>query len=84
MTIPQLAAQKMMAMFREKQSRAGFLTSFFRPIPGSTGSTGKTVLWDIERYMIAFPQRDVHLNTSQPLEIRVHQEFTQALGNAKS
>ena len=34
--------------------------------------------------VIAFPQRDVHLNTSQPLEIRVHREVTQALGNAKS
>ena len=34
--------------------------------------------------VIAFPQRDVHLDTSKPLEIRVRQEGTQALGNPES
>ena len=34
--------------------------------------------------VIAFPQRDVHLDTSKPLEIRVHQEVTQSLDNVKS
>ena len=34
--------------------------------------------------VIAFPQRDVHLDTSKPLEIRVHQGTTQAPGNAES
>jgi len=33
---------------------------------------------------IAFPQRDVHLDTSKPLEIRVHQGSSQAPGNAES
>jgi potassium efflux system protein len=33
---------------------------------------------------IAFPQRDVHLDTSKPLEIRVHQDATQALGLPQS
>ena len=34
--------------------------------------------------VIAFPQRDVHLDTSKPLEIRVHQDATQALGLPQS
>ncbi len=34
--------------------------------------------------VIAFPQRDVHLDTSKPLDIRVHQGALQALGNPQS
>jgi potassium efflux system protein len=34
--------------------------------------------------VIAFPQRDVHLDTSKPLEIRVHQDGAKVLDNAKS
>jgi potassium-dependent mechanosensitive channel len=34
--------------------------------------------------VIAFPQRDVHLDTSKPLEIRVHQGEEQPAGNSRS
>jgi potassium efflux system protein len=34
--------------------------------------------------VIAFPQRDVHLDTSRPLEIRVHREDNQVAANPAS
>jgi potassium efflux system protein len=34
--------------------------------------------------VIAFPQRDVHLDTSKPLDIRVHQEAIEAMGGSRS
>jgi hypothetical protein len=39
-----------MASFFEKQRRGQFLTSFFGPVPGSTGGNANTLVWDIERY----------------------------------
>lgn len=58
----------MMQMFTERRRRAGLLSSFFRPIPGSTGSTGKTILWDSERFSdqvaaVVEPGTGVRLNT---------------------
>ncbi len=50
MATPQLAAIGMMQAFVEAQRRGGFLSSFFRPVPGSTGSTAETLTWDIERF----------------------------------
>lgn len=51
MALPQLQAQAMMAMFREKRRRSGgFFSSFFKTRPGSTGTTGDEVVWDIERF----------------------------------
>jgi potassium efflux system protein len=34
--------------------------------------------------VIAFPQRDVHLDTSKPLDIRLHQDAAQALHDPQS
>lgn len=56
MAIPALAAQQMMAMFRERQRPIGLFSSMFLPRPGSTGSTGSTVMWDIERYSDQIPK----------------------------
>lgn len=50
MALPALAAQSMMREFRELRRLGGFLTSFYRPIEGSTGKTSDTVSWDIVRY----------------------------------
>lgn len=50
MATPQLAAQGMMALYRESRRKGNFLSSFFRPIAGSTGSTATTLTWDIVRY----------------------------------
>lgn len=68
MAPPALPAQRMMQLFRERERRGGFLTSWFRPIPGSTGSTGETLVWDVERYddQVAnpvTPGTGVNLNT---------------------
>lgn len=49
MALPALVAQRQMAMFVEGERPIGFLSSFYRVIEGSTGSTGKTVTWDAVR-----------------------------------
>ena len=49
MALPALVAQRQMAMFVEAERPIGFLSSFFKVIDGSTGSTGKTVTWDAVR-----------------------------------
>lgn len=49
MALPDLVAQRQMAKFVEKERPIGFLSSFFKVRKGSTGSTGKTVTWDVVR-----------------------------------
>lgn len=45
-----LQAQQQMALFQQRQKQVGFLVALFSPIEGSTGSTGSTVSWDVERF----------------------------------
>ena len=50
MVLPSLEAQGMMAAYRERQVRGGFLTSFFKPVRGSTGKAVINLQWDAIRY----------------------------------
>jgi len=40
----------MIEKYVEKRTLGMFLSSFFRPVRGSTGGTGKTITWDSVRY----------------------------------
>lgn len=65
-----LEAKGQMALYREKQTLPFFLTRFFKPVKGSTGSTAKTLTWDIVRYTDKIagtidPGTGAHINTVQ-------------------
>jgi hypothetical protein len=49
-TLPGLEARGMIQMYEENWRVPGYLASHFKPVPGSTGSTGLTLEWDIVRY----------------------------------
>lgn len=49
MALPQLQAQTMMQMYEEVRPSSLFLSSLFRRIPGSVGTYGNSLTWDVVR-----------------------------------